>query len=101
MGTVNIKQAKSELLKNLFRKTAPADRPYAVYEDPRTGWRWEVLHTWKHATSEDKAPYAKWFSKVKSPIVPEGEMGDVYRNKILADAVLVDATTEWRAEYGL
>mgnify|MGYP003122644862 FL=1 len=88
------------MAKNLFRKTAK-DAPYAVYEDPRTGWRWEVLHTWKSRASEDKDRYARWFCRVKSPFVPNGEMGDVYRSDILDNAKLVDATDEWRAEYNL
>ena len=87
------------MAKNLFRKTAK-DTPYAVYEDPRTGWRWEVLHTWKGKDGEDKDRYARWFCRVKSPIVPNGETGDVYRQEILDNATLVDATDEWRAEYG-
>ena len=88
------------MAKNLFRKTAK-DTPYAVYEDPRTGWRWEVLHTWKSRASEAKDRYARWFCRVKSPFVPNGEMGDVYRSDILDNAKLVDATDEWRAEYSL
>ena len=89
------------MAKNLFRSTTTVHNPYAVYEDPRTGWRWEVLHTWKSRASEDKDRYARWFCRVKSPFVPDGEMGDVYRSDILDNAVLVDATDEWRAEYGL
>ena len=88
------------MAKNLFRSTTTVHNPYAVYEDPRTGWRWEVLHTWKSRASEDKDQHAKWFCCVKSPFVPDGEMGDVYRYEILDNAVLVDATDEWRAEYG-
>jgi|TARA_R100001530_G_scaffold121769_1_gene89291 hypothetical protein len=88
------------MAKNLFRKIAK-DKPYAVYEDPRTGWRWEVLHTWKGKAGEDKDRYARWFCRVKSPIVPYGEMGDVYRSDVLDNAMLVDATDQWRAEYDL
>ena len=88
------------MAKNLFRKTAKKDAPYAVYEDARTGWRWEVLHTWKGKDSEDKDPYSRWFCLVKSPFVPDGEMGDTYRKDILGNAVMVEACDDWRAAYG-
>ena len=44
-----------------FGKTRKAENPYAVYTDPRTGWTWKVLKTYKHSDAERKDPYARWF----------------------------------------
>jgi|TARA_R100001086_G_scaffold210791_1_gene126704 hypothetical protein len=85
--------------KNPFGKTN-IESPYAVYEDARTGWRWEVLKTYKTRSNEENDCYARWFVKAYSPYVPSGEMGDTYRNDILQNATLVEATEEWREAYG-
>lgn len=53
------------------------------------GWTWLVLKKWQ---ADDNKPYARWFCKVYSPIVTDGEMGDVYVTEIKNSAhrVLVD-----------
>ena len=85
--------------KNPFGKTN-IESPYAVYEDPRSGWRWEVLKTYKTRSSEEKGRHARWFVKTYSPYVPNGGLGDTYRNDILENGTLVEATEEWRGVYG-
>ena len=52
------------------------------------GWTWLVLKKWQ---ADDNKPYARWMCKVYTPIVPEGEMGDVYVHEIKSDAVQVYA----------
>ena len=86
------------MAKNLFGKTNLND-PYAIYEDARTGWRWEVLKTYKTRASEDKDQHSRWFVKAYSPFCPEGEMGDTYRRDIVGNGLLVSASPEWREAY--
>lgn len=50
------------------------------------GWTWLVLKKWQ---ADDSKQYARWFCKVFTPIVPEGEMGDVYVDEIKDNAVQV------------
>ena len=71
--------------KNKFGKSRKPSNPYAVYADPRTGWTWKVLKTYKHVSSEAKDPYARWYMATTSPWVTD-ELGDGY-------------AAEWRDEY--
>jgi hypothetical protein len=87
------------MAKNPFGKTN-IESPYAVYEDPRSGWRWEVLKTYKTRASEEKDRHARWYVKAYSPDVPNGEIGANYRDDILEHGTLVEATEEWREVYG-
>ena len=64
-------------------KTRPAGKPYEIWQG--NGWEWNVL---KKYSLDDAKPYARWFCLVKSPIVPEGELGDVYVADIKAAARL-------------
>jgi hypothetical protein len=66
---------------NPYAKTRPADNPYEVWQ--AGDWTWYVLKKWQ--VNDDK-PYARWFCLVKTPIVPEGEYGDVYVSEIKAHA---------------
>ena len=70
---------------NPFAKTRPVTNPYEVWAS-KDGWEWHVLKKWQ---VDDSKPYARWFCLVKSPFVPEGEMGDVYVTEIKAYASLV------------
>lgn len=74
-------------MKNTMLKTRPDNNPYEIWEDPRTGWTWKVLKKWQ---VDDEKPYARWFCKVHSPIVPEGEYGDVYVQEIKDNGILVE-----------
>lgn len=64
-------------MKNLCLKTRKQDNPYEIWGNSPSlpGWEWHVLK--KHQFRDDTS-FARWFCLVKSPIVPEGEMGDVY-----------------------
>ena len=75
---------KSKLQKNLCGKLRPKDRPYEIWSDG--SWTWNVLKKWQ---ADDDKPFARWFCNVVTPIVPEGEMGDVYVKDIKSSARLV------------
>jgi hypothetical protein len=72
---------------NPCRKTRPVDDPYEIWIGPG-GWEWYVLKKYKSPETEARDPYARWFCLVKSPIVPDGELGDVYVRDIKRLAVL-------------
>jgi hypothetical protein len=69
--------------KNLCGKTRDQDKPYEIWtsvNDIMGGkWEWHVLK--KNQIDDDK-PGASWFCLVKTPIVPDGEMGDTYVSDI-------------------
>ncbi len=71
------------MARNPCSKTRKRGDPYEVWENPRAGWRWEVLKKWQ---ADDDKPYARWFCFVTSPMCPEGEMGDVYVSEIKDNA---------------
>ncbi len=71
------------MAKNLYAKTRPVSDPYEVWVSRDGRWEWHVLK--KYQLNDDK-PYARWLCLVKSPFVPEGEMGDVYVDEIKAYA---------------
>jgi hypothetical protein len=50
-----------------------------IWKTPDGSWTWEVLR--KYQKDDDKM-YARWFCRVKSPFVPNGELGDVYVSDI-------------------
>jgi len=61
--------------KNLCAKTRPENNAYEVWQTPDGSWTWYVLKKWQ---ADDSQPYARFFCRVITPIVPEGELGDVY-----------------------
>lgn len=69
-------------MKNPFAKTRPVSDPYEVWQS-NDGWTWLVLKKWQ---IDDAKPFARWFCLVKTPMVPEGEMGDVYVSEIKSNA---------------
>lgn len=68
-------------MKNPCGKTRKANDPYEIWTG--NGWEWHVLKKWQ---IDDAKPYARWFCLVKSPFVPDGEMGDVYVSEIKQQA---------------
>ena len=56
--------------------------PIEVWESHNGEWTWEVYKKYQKPENEAKNPYARWFCKVLTPIVPEGELGDVYVSEI-------------------
>lgn len=75
-------------MKNPCGKMRPADKPYEIWVSHDGTWKWYVLKKWQ---ADDNKPYARWFCKVFSPFVPEGEMGDVYVSEIKSQARLVSS----------
>jgi hypothetical protein len=68
-------------MKNLAAKTRRSEDAYEYWSTGQ--WLWAVLKKWQ---VDDNKPYARWFCKVYTPIVPEGEMGDVYVTEITQNA---------------
>ena len=62
-------------MKNLCGKTRPVSNPYEVWQSLDGSWIWNVLKKWQ---ADDNKPYGRWFCNVVTPIVPHGELGDVY-----------------------
>jgi hypothetical protein len=72
--------------KNECAKTRPKDDPYEIWQSFDGDWTWYVLKKWQ---ADDDKPYGRWFCNVVTPIVPEGEMGDVYVADIKRNAVRI------------
>lgn len=84
-------------VKNLMAKMKRMPESYAVVESG--GWSWHILKLYKSVESSRKDPYARAFCLVKSPIVPDGEYGDVYLKEIpFAYAALLDAEKKLAAK---
>lgn len=71
-------------MQNQCNKTRPDSNPYEIWQNG--DWKWLVLRKYQ---ADDNKPYARAFCKVYSPIVPNGEYGDVYIAEIKQNAVLV------------
>lgn len=72
-------------MKNECAKTRPDSNPYEVWKN-NSGWTWKVLKKWQ---ADDNKPFARWFCKVHSPFMPDGELGDVYVSEIKRNAIRV------------
>ena len=68
-------------MKNPCAKTVTRENAYEVWSDG--SWTWYVLKKWQ---VDDDKPFARWFCDVVTPIVPEGEIGDVYVSEIKSQA---------------
>jgi hypothetical protein len=77
---------RREAMKNTCAKSRPKERPYEVWKSHDGSWQWHVLKKWQ---ADDTKPYARWFCWVKTPHVPEGELGDVYVHEIKKNAYLI------------
>ena len=62
--------------KNTCAKCRKPGDPYEVWSNG--SWKWEVLKKYQSPEKEESNPYARWFCNVITPIMPDGEMGDVY-----------------------
>jgi len=60
--------------------------PIEVWQTQAGDWTWEVYRKYQKPELEDRNPFARWFCLVKSPFVPEGELGDVYVRDIKKSA---------------
>ena len=68
-------------MKNPYNKERNPNNPYEIWgNSPKLpNWEWHVLKKWQ---TDDNKPYSRWFCLVKSPMIPEGEIGDVYVSEI-------------------
>lgn len=71
-------------MKNLQAKTVTRENAYEVWQ--AGDWKWYVLKKWQ---IDDNKPYARWFCEVVTPIVPNGEKGDVYVKDIKDNAIRI------------
>jgi len=78
------------MAKNLCGKMRKPDQPYEVWQNvvpvfdcPPGSWTWKVLKKWQ---IDDRKPFARWFCEVTTPMVPDGELGDVYVTDITSVA---------------
>lgn len=67
---------------NLCMMTRPAERPYEVWRN-KNGCTWLVLKKYQPPDMDKKDPIARWYCKVITPGVPEGELTDVYVRDVL------------------
>lgn len=63
-----------------------ARKPIEVWRSYNGTWTWEVYKKYQKPEKEVGNPYARWFCKVYTPIVPEDELGDVYVSEIKKNA---------------
>jgi len=75
--------------KNECGKTRPKDKPYEIWKTADGAWEWHVLKKYQTPEKEAANIYARWFCLVKSPFVPDGEMGDTYVKDIKSVARIV------------
>jgi hypothetical protein len=71
-------------MKNLCAKTVTRENAYEVWQ--AGSWTWHCLKKWQ---ADDNKPFARWFCLVVTPIVPDGELGDVYVQDIKSVAVRI------------
>lgn len=71
--------------KNNFLKERNPNNPYEIWGNSPflPNWEWHVLKKWQ---TDDNKPFARWFCLVKTPIVLNGEIGDVYVSEIINEA---------------
>jgi len=73
--------------KNLCAKTVKPENAYEIWQ--AGDWVWYVLKKYQTPEKEKDNPFARWFCLVKTPIVPNGEYGDVYVNDIKENAIQI------------
>jgi len=71
-------------MKNLCAKTVKPENAYEIWQCGQ--WKWYVLKKWQ---ADDNKPFGRWFCLVKSPMVPQGEYGDVYVSEIKSCAIKI------------
>jgi len=71
-------------MKNLCAKTVKPENAYEIWQCGQ--WKWYVLKKWQ---ADDNKPFGRWFCLVKSPMVPQGEYGDVYVDEIKSCAIKI------------
>ena len=69
------------------QKTVTKENAYEVWQ--AGDWTWYVLKKYQKPEKEAENPYARWFCLVETPIVPGGELGDVYVSEIKENATRI------------
>lgn len=72
-------------------KTRPVGDPYQIFEG--RGWTWKVLKFYSNDLTD---PYARVFCHVASPMLPEGELGDVYLTDIRRYGILTYQSEDYK-----
>jgi len=65
---------------NSCSKTVDRNKAYEIWQTHDGSWTWFVRKKYQSPKNEANNPYARWLCDVVTPIVPEGETGDVYCN---------------------
>ena len=63
-------------IKNPFGKSRKAGNGYVVFK--HNDWSWEILKLYQNPLASLNERYSRALCVVRSPIVPDGEYGDVY-----------------------
>lgn len=82
---------------NTLGKARDKNNPYATFKSDHGGFVWHVLKTYKLPKNENE--HARWFCFVTSPMCPDGEYGDVYKNDVKTYGRLESASDEWKQAY--
>ena len=78
------------MAKNIFGKSRAIDKPYAIYRHAIGDYH--ILKTYKMAKNETNK-YDRWF------VYCNGDYGDMYKNDIINNSVLIKADTNWSSTY--
>jgi|TARA_Y100000310_G_C20636516_1_gene791466 hypothetical protein len=81
-------------IKNKCSKRVDKEQAYEVWK--RGDWIWYVLKKYQTPIKEAQNKYARWHCLVVSPMVPNGEVGDVYISDIKGTGAekIIDRTAE-------
>jgi hypothetical protein len=63
---------------NPCSKRVTPEQAYEVWQSFDGSWTYFVLKKYQSPKKEATNIYARWYCLVKSPVVPNGEYGDVY-----------------------
>jgi hypothetical protein len=74
-------------VKNPYGKTVQPEQAYSIHQDEAGEWTFFVLKHYQLEENAAKNPYSRYFCLVKSPICPNWELGDVYRNTMQRAAI--------------
>lgn len=76
-------------MKNPCGKTVDIAHAYEIWQTIDGFWTWYVLKKYQSPEKEATNQYARWFCNVVTPIVPSGELGDVYVSEIKRHAIRI------------
>jgi hypothetical protein len=76
--------------KNPYAKRVKPEEAYEVWQSYDGTFTYFVLKKYQSPEYEAKNPFATWYCCVKSPVVPNGEYGDVYVSTVKRGTRKVD-----------